>query len=454
MYVKESLARRVIDASKQPIDSEQCWSMLELSTKLFFLGESRFARETAREVLEVYGRYHPEEFEEFFNVRFILSLLQEGYRSLGKRHPYILEYIHLGLQFVLDKASAEDIFRLLKVEVLRIVCERPSLKICVRVSRILISHPQCIPEGNHQLLFCQQLIRCIGQFHCHSEGEEGIIQFLDQVNRVSALLQNIWRLQTSLVLPSLKELFAIISFTDETETPSNALASVVQYIPLQLMDGIVRNLANADSVTDAQMMTSINRMIDWVSWPLGKNIDKWIIALLKGLAAVKKFSILTEVSLAKIQKVFSKLLYPVVREAALSVLRYMLLSFQHSPEAFHLIVPHIPHMVSCLSNESTNSARSCLEQVAELVHCMVFRFSGYPDLYGPVMEAVKKLPVPNEDCIKQLLGQNAWTSQKNELAPYYPRLVSKSDTGKIGLINLGNTCYMNSILQALFMASE
>ena len=44
-------------------------------------------------------------------------------------------------------------------------------------------------------------------------------------------------------------------------------------------------------------------MIDWVSWPLGKNIDKWIIALLKGLAAVKKFSILIEVSLAKIEKV-------------------------------------------------------------------------------------------------------------------------------------------------------
>ncbi|EDM18498.1 similar to Ubiquitin carboxyl-terminal hydrolase 35 (Ubiquitin thiolesterase 35) (predicted), partial [Rattus norvegicus] len=102
------------------------------------------------------------------------------------------------------------------------------------------------------------------------------------------------------------------------------------------MDGVVRNLSNDDSVTDSQMLTAISRMIDWVSWPLGKNIDKWIIALLKGLAAVKKFSILIEVSLAKIEKVFSKLLYPIVRGAALCVLKYMLLTFQHSHEAFHL----------------------------------------------------------------------------------------------------------------------
>lgn len=46
---------------------------------------------------------------------------------------------------------------------------------------------------------------------------------------------------------------------EEQEAPSNALASVVQFVPLELMDGVIRNLTNDDSITDVQMMMAIGR---------------------------------------------------------------------------------------------------------------------------------------------------------------------------------------------------
>ncbi|XP_063134089.1 ubiquitin carboxyl-terminal hydrolase 38 isoform X1 [Rattus norvegicus] len=195
-------------------------------------------------------------------------------------------------------------------------------------------------------------------------------------------------------------------------------------------------------------------MIDWLSWPLAQHVDTWVIALLKGLAAVQKFTILIDVTLLKIELVFNRLWFPLVRPGALAVLSHMLLSFQHSPEAFHVIVPHIVNLVHSFRSDGLPSSTAFLVQLTELVHCMMYHYSGFPDLYEPILEAVKDFPKPTEEKIKLILNQSAWTSQSNALASCLSRLSGKSETGKTGLINLGNTCYMNSVLQALFMATE
>lgn len=122
--VKRAIIKKVVEAAEKGVTEEQCQSLFTLTTRLILVGEDAFQKQVGFQVLEAYARYHRPEFERYFSKDFVLSLLQQGYSQLDHKDPAIIDYIHCCLRLLISCPSVLEIFSVVQVEVLRMVCDQ------------------------------------------------------------------------------------------------------------------------------------------------------------------------------------------------------------------------------------------------------------------------------------------------------------------------------------------
>ena len=320
-----------------------------------------------------------------------------------------------------------SLYTSLRRPLLKLVCVT-SPHMAASVCRIFSLHPGLLPHTEADLSnLCISVVTLLATFPVPSDLSPDLMSgFQQEVKEVSNLLPLVWDRLPVLVHEVVTHLHSLLS--SPTRKISFTLVSAVLELPWDKLTGLM----GEDVIDVRNSLPVLSTLVTWLSCWREDDISRIVLHLMDYLLQEGKLDLLHMLATSQGENMLLVMMEPYYRDQILPVFLYFLYGAQRDSRVMSGLLTALQFVLESLLQETGELAKTLLDTLLEAA---VFYRTLFPSLVFPhnIREYLPETPTTDRWII---LASKAWFDGIKPLA--------------VGLINLGNSCYLNSIIQALF----